>query len=209
MKFKLALFFVFASRALFAVDGQVLITQASVTASGGFPLRITQAGSYKLAGNLVSPLNTTTILIESNDVELDLNGFNVKCSYNQAAAFQSSCISDNGITRTSTVVRNGSVEVTATAPAFNIAYFVVGIDLSRSTSTTLEKVHFTGTTSNFSANGAIFGRHSILSRCTFAGSASPSVTCPSVVEGNTNATLGAGSNGSGCVGAYNVGFIPF
>jgi hypothetical protein len=62
---------------LFAVDGQVLISQASVTAAGGFPYVITQAGSYKLSGNLTPPNNVDAIHINSNNVTLDLNGFTI------------------------------------------------------------------------------------------------------------------------------------
>jgi hypothetical protein len=70
---------------LLAVDGQVLINQAAVTAAGGFPYKITQPGSYKLSGNLV--MNTfpggnysgmdVAILINSSNVTLDLNGFSI------------------------------------------------------------------------------------------------------------------------------------
>ena len=73
----------------FAIDGQVLINQSTVMASGGFPYRITQPGSYKLSGNLA--LNTSptanysgpggpadvAILIEANNISLDLNGFSI------------------------------------------------------------------------------------------------------------------------------------
>jgi hypothetical protein len=73
----------------FAIDGQVLINQSTVIASGGFPYRITQPGSYKLSGNLA--LNTSqnanysgpggpadvAILIEANNISLDLNGFSI------------------------------------------------------------------------------------------------------------------------------------
>jgi len=62
---------------LYAVDGQVLISQASVTASGGFPYAITQAGSYKLSGNLTPPVGIDAIHISSNNVTLDLNGFTI------------------------------------------------------------------------------------------------------------------------------------
>ena len=58
-------------------DETVLINQASVVAAGGFPFTITQPGSYKLIGNLVVPANTSGILIQSNDVTLDLNGFSI------------------------------------------------------------------------------------------------------------------------------------
>ena len=44
----------------FAVDGQVLINMSTVTAAGGFPYKITQAGSYKLSGNLTVPNGDTT-----------------------------------------------------------------------------------------------------------------------------------------------------
>jgi len=59
----------------FAVDGQVLINQATVMAAGGFPYNITQPGSYKLSGNLVVPANTVGIYVNANNVTLDLNGF--------------------------------------------------------------------------------------------------------------------------------------
>jgi len=73
----------------FAIDGQVLINQSTVMASGGFPYRITQPGSYKLSGNLT--LNTSqnanytgpggpadvAILIDANNISLDLNGFSI------------------------------------------------------------------------------------------------------------------------------------
>ena len=69
----------------FAADGQVLINQSVVNAAGGFPYKITQPGSYKLSGNLT--MNTSAqsnfpgmdvaILIASNNVTLDLNGFTI------------------------------------------------------------------------------------------------------------------------------------
>ena len=61
----------------FAIDGVVLINQATVVASGGFPFKITQAGSYKLSGNLVVPAETNGIEISAIGVTLDLNGFSI------------------------------------------------------------------------------------------------------------------------------------
>src|SRR5258707_1116396 len=67
-----------APASLFAVDGQVLINQSTVNAAGGFPYTITQPGSYKLSGNLTVPNgNTTAIVIASDHVTLDLNGFSI------------------------------------------------------------------------------------------------------------------------------------
>ena len=59
---------------LFAVDGQVLINQAVVNASGGFPYVISQADSYKLSGNLIVTTIKDAIVINHDDVSLDLNG---------------------------------------------------------------------------------------------------------------------------------------
>lgn len=60
-----------------AVDGQILINQATVTAAGGFPYRITQSGSYKLTGNLTVTSPGGGIIITAYDVTLDLNGFSI------------------------------------------------------------------------------------------------------------------------------------
>jgi hypothetical protein len=63
---------------IFAVDGQTLINQSTVMSAGGFPYTITQAGSYKLSGNLIVPNgNVSAIMIAHDDVTLDLNGFSI------------------------------------------------------------------------------------------------------------------------------------
>jgi parallel beta-helix repeat protein len=66
----------------FAVDGVVLISQASALAGGvtpgdapGFPVTINQPGSYRLESNLTVNADTTAIEITVNHVTLDLNGF--------------------------------------------------------------------------------------------------------------------------------------
>jgi hypothetical protein len=65
----------------FAVDGVILINQATVMAAGGFPYKITQPGSYKLSGNLVvTTAIAEAIVISSDDVTLDLNGFSISCN---------------------------------------------------------------------------------------------------------------------------------
>lgn len=62
----------------FAIDGQVLINQSTVTAAGGFPYTITQSGSYKLSRNLtVSAPGVDAIDITADNVTLDLNGFTI------------------------------------------------------------------------------------------------------------------------------------
>ena len=57
--------------------GQVLINQSTLNASGGtYP--ITSAGSYKLSGNLQQKdKDTHVIVIGSDNVTIDLNGFSI------------------------------------------------------------------------------------------------------------------------------------
>jgi hypothetical protein len=61
----------------FAVDGVMLINQATVTAAGGFPYVISVPGSYKLSGNLQVTGGVDGIQIASSNVTLDLNGFSI------------------------------------------------------------------------------------------------------------------------------------
>ena len=69
-----------------ASSGAVLIDQARVEAGGvtpgdapGFPLTLSQPGSYRLTSNLlVGDLATGAVLITSPDVTLDLSGFEIR-----------------------------------------------------------------------------------------------------------------------------------
>jgi hypothetical protein len=65
-----------------AVDGTVLIDQNKAVSgnvtpgdAAGWPVTITQPGSYRLASNLRPPALTTAIEITTSNVTLDLNGF--------------------------------------------------------------------------------------------------------------------------------------
>src|SRR5271166_6095480 len=68
-----------------AVDGVSLIDQAHALAGSvtpgdtpGFPVTISLPGTYKLASNLVVPNeNTSAIVITSDSVTIDLNGFSI------------------------------------------------------------------------------------------------------------------------------------
>jgi hypothetical protein len=68
-----------------AQDGVVLINQAAALAGGvtpgdapGFPVTISQSGSYRLSSNLViSSANGTGIVITAPNVNLDLTGFSI------------------------------------------------------------------------------------------------------------------------------------
>jgi hypothetical protein len=73
----LTLIFALTAARAFAVDGQILINQASVMAQGGFPFKIDESGSYKLSGNLVVPSGSNGIAISVPNVTIDLNGFSI------------------------------------------------------------------------------------------------------------------------------------
>src|SRR5436190_432567 len=70
---------------MYAVDGIILIDQNRALAGGvtpgdapGFPVTISQRGSYRLASDLIVPnANTTAIVVNANNVTIDLNGFSI------------------------------------------------------------------------------------------------------------------------------------
>lgn len=74
-----------AAPSVYAVDGVVLIDQAHALAGNitpgdapGFPITISQPGSYKLSGNLTVPdASTNAIQIAADSVTIDLNGFTI------------------------------------------------------------------------------------------------------------------------------------
>ena len=78
-------FLVAIPSSIYAVDGVILIDQPHALAGNitpgdapGFPVTITQPGSYKLSGNLtVADANTSAIVIAADYVTLDLNGFSI------------------------------------------------------------------------------------------------------------------------------------
>jgi hypothetical protein len=78
--------FILVAQPTYAIDGVVLIDEAAVLAGGinaadgpGFPVTITEPGSYRLSSNLVLPAGSFAagFSIETNDVSLDLNGFSI------------------------------------------------------------------------------------------------------------------------------------
>jgi len=88
-----------------AVDGVNEINQARALAGGvtpgdtpGYPVTLSQSGSYRLTGNLtLTDKDMTGIEITANDVTVDLNGFGifgvVECSYNGTAT---NCVPSDG-----------------------------------------------------------------------------------------------------------------
>ena len=103
---------------LFAVDGVVLINQATVIAAGGFPFIISQPGSYRLSGNLqAKDKDTDVIIINVDNVTIDLNGFSMVGPSSCSGGFP--CTNEgfgagirNSRTRfiTNITIRNGTIQ---------------------------------------------------------------------------------------------------
>jgi Right handed beta helix region len=80
---------------MYGVDGIVLIDQNRVLAGNvtpgdtpGFPVTISQPGSYRLSGNLTVPdINTTAIEVKTDNVTIDLNGFSILGPVNCTGGF--------------------------------------------------------------------------------------------------------------------------
>lgn len=103
---------------MLAADGQVLINQSTVLATGGFPYKITQPGSYKLSGNLnVTAAGVDAIYVTASNVVLDLNGFTINgpstCFAASACCPGGVCAPGNGVNEYrafALTVENGTIQ---------------------------------------------------------------------------------------------------
>ena len=96
-----------------AVDGVVLITQASALAGNvtpgdapGFPVTLSRSGSYRLASNLTVSSNVNGIEITADGVTLDLNGHTIAGDGSGSGAGIASSPSIRGATVTNGTVRD-------------------------------------------------------------------------------------------------------
>jgi hypothetical protein len=110
--------------------------------NGTFPITISQPGSYFVTQNL-SPATTNGIVINSDDVTLDLNGFDITAG----VANNGSGIADGGTVRTGVVIRNGQVR------GFGTGVSVTNLSRSR-----LEDLEVTGA----SGDGIVVGSGGIV-----------------------------------------------
>ena len=103
-----------------AVDGVVLIDQNRALAGNvtpndapGFPVSITQPGSYRLSGNLTAGPGASGIVILASNVTLDLNGFMISGPLQPCPGFV--CVVLSGVrvpfgaALKSVTVRNGTI----------------------------------------------------------------------------------------------------
>ena len=106
----LALLAIVTAREARAVDGVIEINHARALAGGvtsgdvaGYPVTLSQAGSYRLTGTL-SPSNASAIAITASQVTLDLNGFRI-------SAVSSSLDGIDAAGQTDIRVSNGTIEL--------------------------------------------------------------------------------------------------
>jgi hypothetical protein len=153
---------VVSSGVAFGVDGVILIDQASLV--GGFPVSITQPGSYKLSSNLKGDQRGFgVIVINSNDVTIDLNGFNID------ANFAAAIFSHGNQPFRNIEIRNGSLSnVTA------------GIELPQATHVAIKELRVN--TVNPRQTAINVGQYAILHHNTTNGLIF--VNCPGVVTEN-------------------------
>jgi hypothetical protein len=158
----------------FAVDGVTLINQATVAATGGFPYKITQPGSYKLSGNLsVTSGSIDGIDINVDNVVLDLNGFSITsvdttCTGTPVSSCSSAGASGIQTGHQNVTIRNGSV-----------TGFGYGFNLNGGAGYLLEEVH---------ASGNFYGMwlsHGIVRRSTFSNNLNGLIAQNAVVQDNS------------------------
>jgi parallel beta-helix repeat protein len=103
------------------VDGVIEINQAKALIGGitgsltddpaGFPVTITQSGSYRLTGNLVGPggVNFIQIALSATNVTIDLNGFEIACDIVCTGGSDGISSGFSGLNAPKVTVLNGTV----------------------------------------------------------------------------------------------------
>jgi hypothetical protein len=198
----LALMLAGLSGSAFAVDGTILIDQNRALAGNvtpgdtpGFPITISQPGSYRLSGNLRPPTDTRAIEIASNDVTFDLNGFAIigdaSGPFNNVRG-----ISDVG-TRTRIAIRNGSIS------GFNRL-----ISLDSSSHVIIEQMNLNAVVSASTGASIVAGGvGGLVSRAIIRGNVSVgliSVTCPGLVSENVSTAYNFEITAGACTVFLNV-----
>ncbi len=97
-----------------AADGRIEINQAHIEANGGFPYTLATPGSYVLTGPLSVPAGTDGLVLGTQNISIDLNGFTISstfvCSPGNCTASTGEAIKPAGSFEANQVtVRNGSI----------------------------------------------------------------------------------------------------
>ncbi len=162
-------------------EPRTVINDANTPGDADSLFRITQPGSYYLAGNISVPAARVGIEVATSDVTIDLNGF-------QLAGFLSQNLDgvriESGIPRRNVIVRNGSV----------VQCGGVGVNFGNGIQCVVERVNAV----NNSGGGITVGDGSRVESCTASQNQGLVGTAPGLA-------VGAGCVIRGCAAVSNSG----
>ena len=194
--------------AVYGVDGIILIDQNRALAGNvtpgdgpGFPVTISQPGSYKLSGNLSVPSTVRAIEITVPDVTIDLNGFSITTPWPQSQTSPSRGIFYNGSTIPANIaIRNGTIEG-----------FLVPIQLISATIVKCQACSFEDLIlrSNFGGSVSFDLGNNIRMHKVTAPDSDINVLCPSVITETVARAISQGFLFPGDPNPPNVGACTF
>ncbi len=122
--------FVQATNGVFAINDVCAALGCFPGDTAGYPVTITNSGSYQLTSNLVSASTTTNVIeLNTNNLSVDLNGFAIlgprTCTGNNATlscsnpGMTAQGIGTDGTGRLNITIKNGVVKGFETGVAFN------------------------------------------------------------------------------------------
>jgi len=187
----LSLLAAIAALPAYAVDGVIEINHARALAGGvtpgdgaGYPVTLSQPGSYRLTGSLSAPAGTDAISITAARVSLDLNGFRIGST--------SGAVGIDAAGQDYISVRNGAVESFAGRGILTGSYArIEGINANNNGVNGIEVgsvsiVTGSSATAN-GANGIVAGGASAVTGCSAVGNVTSGISAggSSTVTGNT------------------------
>ncbi len=187
--------------AVVSADGRIEINQSVIDEAGGFPYTISSPGSYVLTGALLVPADTDGIVIATNEVTLDLNGFSITgpatCGFTTCPLGTGSAIRPQGLFggANSTRVHNGivrgfgshCVRVLAAAHVENLTVSEcggVGISANVESIVTKNRVRLTGQTGISMSPGTMY-LHNTVASAGLGGGGQPSFSGGRASGGNS------------------------
>lgn len=185
-----------------AVDGVVLLDQnkalaGNVTAGDapGFPITISQSGSYRLDGNLTVPFGGTAIVVTAPNVTIDLNGFTISGTAPTQTSGGNAITYSGPLPSLGLTIRNGII--TNFAVPFNFGFTPNGIiNFTNAAEATLQDLYVTNGLPNLRASLEL-GNHSRVVNVTASG-LDLNIVCPSVVTNSVFSHLELYGNAPRC-----------
>jgi parallel beta-helix repeat protein len=172
-------------------DGVVLINQSDalegyITSrdAPGFPVTISDPGSYRLTSNLIPRPEQKGIEIAADDVTIDLNGFSI-------VTYHGDGITTDNVSHSNIVIRNGTIRGSATPVNLPLRFVHLiqiqvykadfsGVVLGDNASITYSSIH------DNPAAGLRVGTNSLIARNVVSGNAAEGINAGagSIIDGN-------------------------